>query len=409
MHGIWNERLGWLLLLVGFITAVGLDPWSLSERDPATLRDSARMAARHAQAVVLAMGFLQLAVAKLLREDSLSARLRRFAGPILVVGTLVYAVGYVRLALSPGLAWLIPLGAAANLFGFALLSWAAWRVPVAAEVCVVLAIFLFGMAIDVASGLFAVDPSHFLPAYLGPQDGVRQRMLRLGRVAATALSLATLLFRDLCPAGPASPLVRWSRIAVMTGTLGMPTVLTAACFINVDLKYLLAIPSLAMTSGVLIALVWARRRAAPLEQWGWLLIASSMNVGLLIGMYAFDGPLSAPEFIGGYNEFVRRLSRLGHAYCIVLGLLAILLARQSAGRLATVLLLAGTVVTEVGIVLLPFWPDATAILAPGPALVALSLLDGVRWSAFPVESRDTFSGTVPEKVEAPLFRQRSDS
>ena len=60
MPGFWNERLGWLLLLAGLCTAVGLDPWSLSERDPAALPGSVRMAARHAQAVVLAMGFFML-------------------------------------------------------------------------------------------------------------------------------------------------------------------------------------------------------------------------------------------------------------------------------------------------------------------------------------------------------------
>jgi len=266
-----------------------------------------------------------------------------------------------------------------------LLGWAAWRVPVAAEVRVVLANFLFGMAIDVISGLSAVDPAHYL-AFLGPEDGVRQRMLRLARVAAIALSLAILLFRDLCLSGPASPLDRWSRFALLSGTVGLPTVLTAACFVHVDLKYLLPIPALAMTSGVLLALVRARRTAAPLEQWGWLLIAASMNVGLLIGLYAFDGPLPAPEFVGSYNEFVRRLSRLGHAYCIVLGLLAILLARQSAGRLVAFLLLAGSGVTVLGIVLLAFCPEATAILAPGPALVVLALVAGVHWGAGPRRS-----------------------
>src|SRR5438270_12934909 len=86
--GVWNERLGWLLLLAGLCTAVGLDPWSLSERDPAALPGSVRMAVRHAQAVVLAMGFLQIAVALLLREDTLPERLRHRASLVLLVGTL---------------------------------------------------------------------------------------------------------------------------------------------------------------------------------------------------------------------------------------------------------------------------------------------------------------------------------
>jgi hypothetical protein len=372
--GVWNERLGWLLLLIGFLAAVGLDPWSLSERDPDALPGSARMAARHTQAVVLAMGFLQIAVALLLREENLAAPLRRFAGLVLAVGTIAYAVGYGVLAVWPGHAWLVVCGAGANLLGFALLGWASLRVPAAAEVRAVLAIFLFGMTIDLVSGLSVIDGSHLLSGYLGPEDGVHLRMLRLARVAATALSLVTLLVRAV------SPMSRWSRLAMLAGTVGMPTVLTAACFIHVDIKFLLPIPALAMTGGVMLAVLRARRTASLLELWGWLLIAVSMNVGLLIGMYAFDGPLPTPEFVGGYSEFGRRLTRLGHAYCIALGLLAILLARQSAGPLATILLLVGSGVMMLAIIALAFVPDATLILAPGPALVALALVVGVRWS-----------------------------
>src|SRR5579885_166280 len=66
-----NAYLGWLLLLAGVVAAVRLDPWSLSERDPRAIVGSTRMAARHAQAVVLAMGFLQLAVSLLLRDGGL--------------------------------------------------------------------------------------------------------------------------------------------------------------------------------------------------------------------------------------------------------------------------------------------------------------------------------------------------
>ena len=89
---------------------------------PAALPGSERMAARHAQAVVVAMGFLQVAVALLLREHLFPPRSRRVAGPVLALGTLVYAAGYVGLVLWPGQVWLIPCGAAVNLAGFALLA-----------------------------------------------------------------------------------------------------------------------------------------------------------------------------------------------------------------------------------------------------------------------------------------------
>jgi hypothetical protein len=408
--GYCNERLGWLLLLAGLSAAVGLDPWSLSERDPAALLGSVRMAARHAQAVVLAMGFLQIAVALLLRENTLPRRLRSVASLVLVLGTLVYAAGYVGVVLRPGDAWLIASGAAVNLFGFALLGWAAWRTPVAVEVRVALATFLLGMAIDTVSGLCAVDAWSSLLIDLGPVDGVRQQMLRLARVAATALSLLTLLYRDLAAAGAAQPGNRWSRLGLLIGTVGMPAVLTAACFVSMDLKYLLPIPALAMTGGVALALRQANRTASLLERWGWLLVVISMSVGLVIGLYAFDGPLPTPEFVGPYNGFVRRLIRLGHAYAIVFGLLAILLARHGAGRLAVSLFLAGSCGTVLGIGLLAFPGPPTAVSAPGPALAVLALLVGICGSRSPGNTaRDVFAGKEPEKERGLALRRGRDS
>jgi hypothetical protein len=405
--GFWNERLGWLLLLAGLCTAVGLDPWSLSERDPAALPGSVRMAARHAQAVVLAMGFLQIAVALLLREYTLPGHLRNLAGLVLLVGTLVYSAGYVGLPLRSGVAWLISSGAALNLLGFALLGWAAWRSAISAEVRTVLAVFLFGMAIDTVSGLYAVHGWGLRLVDLGPEDGVRQRLLRLARVAATALSLLTLLARNHAAAGP-PPWNRWGRLGLLIGTAGMPTVLTAACFVAVEVKYFLPIPALAMTGGVLLALWQSHRTASWLEQYGWLLVVLSMSLGLVIGLYAFDGPLPTPEFVGPYNEFVRRLIRLGHAYLIVFGLLAILLARQRVGGLAASLFLGGTWVTVLAIVLLSVLELPTAILAPGPGLLVLALLVGIGGGLPPgKKARDVFPGEGPEKEREPRPQRES--
>jgi hypothetical protein len=403
--GFWNERLGWLLLLVGLTTAVVLDPWSLSERDPAALLGSTRMAARHAQAVVLAMGFLQIAVALVLREPGRSGGPANLARWVLGAGTLVYVAGYAGLAAGLDHGWLVLSGATLNLFGFALLAWAVWRTPAPAAVRAVLATFLLGMALDVllgmaldvAGGLSAVNSGSWLPVDLGPEDGVRQRMVRLARVAATALSLLTLLDRGQPSAGAARPWDRWGRLGLIIGTVGMPTVLTAASFIALGLKYLLPIPALAMTGGVTVALVRAARTASRLEQYGWLLIVLSMGVGLVIGMYAFDGPLPTPAFVGAYNEFARRLIRLGHAYTIVFGLLAVLLARQGAGPLAVRLFVAGNCVALVSIVLMAFVPLPTAVLAAGPALIVPAVLLGVRWGDAPgKKARDIFPEREPE-------------
>ncbi len=72
--GRWNRLIGWTLLVAGFAWAAWLDPWSLSERNPALITGGARMVARHGQVVVLTMAFLQLLVAELLAAASPRAR-----------------------------------------------------------------------------------------------------------------------------------------------------------------------------------------------------------------------------------------------------------------------------------------------------------------------------------------------
>src|SRR5262249_11937703 len=173
--------------------------------------------------------------------------------------------------------------------------------------------------------------------------------------------------------------VRRGRLGLVVGCVGMPSILSAACFLWVEIKYLLPIPALAATFGIIVGLVLARRSARPLEQWGWLLVAVSVNLGLLVGLYAFDGPLPAPPTQQDYHALTRRLLRLGHAYAIVLGLLAIAVAETTSWRLPAALLVAGTCVTLLAIGVVAVWPDATAILAAGPALVALALVAAWPW------------------------------
>src|SRR5262249_41950635 len=135
---------------------VGLDPWSLGERDPAALPGSPRMAARHAQAVVLGMAFLQFVVAEILAAAALTDRVRRAVVLLSGSGALVYAAGYGLVAASPHFAWLAVAGAALNLVAFALLAASIGRTaPVALRV--VPLIFCFGMLLDVGMALFAVD------------------------------------------------------------------------------------------------------------------------------------------------------------------------------------------------------------------------------------------------------------
>src|SRR5437773_2606112 len=89
------------------------------------------------------------------------------------------------------------LGRVLLLAGFAWLLAAVWREPGATVWRVVLPVICLGMLLDVAMGLFAADPGRFLPASLGPDDGVRLRMLRLARAAALALPAVALLYEGL--------------------------------------------------------------------------------------------------------------------------------------------------------------------------------------------------------------------
>ncbi len=395
----WNRHIGWLLLVSGFVWAIWLDPWSLSEAHPAALPGSARMAARQAQAVVVGMAFLQLILGSILAHPIFSAGVCRFTACITGAGAIVYSLGYALAIGWPSGTWLIPVGALFNAVGFGLLARICWTQPIGAGeqslqrdlwgLRVVLVAITFGMLIDAMMGVFAASPS-LMPTLLGAEDGVRLRMLRLARAAAIALSVLALLYGSLMTREGQihSKHAARGRVAMLAGALGMPVILSLAAFTSVHFKYLLPLPAFSIFYGTIIGAVLARLRG--LEFWGWALIGASMSVGLTMGLYAFDGPVASPGFLGEYNDFARRLSRLGHAYCIVLGLLGIFLSREmeaaasqeigdpsrrqwlrSAG---TVLLMAGTTITVVVIVLVACAWLPTWLLGVGPAVVAVAAL-----------------------------------
>ena len=142
------------------------------------------------------------------------------------------------------------------------------------------------------------------------------------------------------------------------------------------------LPSTAVLIGVFLGLMFALRHASPLERWGWALIAGSTSVGMLMGLYAFDGPLRTPEFLGEYNQMPRRLSRLAHSYSIVLGVLAIFLAREFNGkgavggfaRLGVPLFVVGSAMTVsilAARIVVPFSPYALSL---GPALAVIGVI-----------------------------------
>jgi hypothetical protein len=193
---------------------------------------------------------------------------------------------------------------------------------------VILLVLCFGILLEAVMGLFEFKPQIFLPSYLGPEDGLRMRMLRLARVAAIALPVLTVLFAGLSSrADPHSRAVRWGGIGMLCGTIGMPALLAAAGFTRIELRALLPVPADAILFGTLCGLWLSREHAQPLEMWGWFLIALSMGAGLFMGLYAFDAPLVPPNLVGAYNDYGRRLIRLVHVGCILLGFSTIFFSR----------------------------------------------------------------------------------
>ncbi len=374
--GRWNRLIGWTLLTAGLAWAAWLDPWSLSERNPALITGGARMVARHGQAVVLAMAFLQLLTAELLAAAS--PRVRPVPALLTGLGALLYAAGYVLEPWRSEAVWLVPVGAGLNAIGFIILAADLAGRRRYAWARVILPILCLGMLLDGVMGLSRASSALLPLAYLGPEDGVRLRMLRLARVAVTALSVAAFLYQGLAErAGLARPLVCTGQVGLWIGVLGMPTILTAAAFLRLEIKYLLPIPALGAFTGACIGVVLAVRHARPLEVWGWTMTAVSMGAGLLMGTYAFDGPLPTPDFLGAYNDWPRRLSRLGHAYCILFGLLIIFLARAAPTGRRSVggwMVAVSTAVTLLVIVLVAVDVLPTAALAAGPLMVAASTL-----------------------------------
>jgi hypothetical protein len=83
------------------------------------------------------------------------------------------------------------------------------------------------------------------------------------------------------------------------------------------LKYAMPLGSDAVLIGVGFTAYWALKKGLWVEFFGWLLLAISMNMGLLMGAYAFDGPFSAPEFVGEFLDAGRRLLRSIHVEVIV--------------------------------------------------------------------------------------------
>ena len=378
-----NRYIGWLLLISAFGCAIGLDPMLLSERSFSGSAGNPGALALQVQTVVIVMAFLQLATAELVMVPSLTLSARRVSTLLTGLGIPIFAAGYALSVPWASATWLVALGALMSLPGFMMMGWGnpGYRRNLAFSVVILM--ICVGMILGVVMGLFEFRPELYLPSYVGPEDGLRLRMLRMARVAVIVLSVLLLLFEvSAAQANPNSRVVRWGRISMICGAVGIPAILTVAGLTLVELKYLLPIPAYAMVAGILCAACLARRRASPLEFWGWSLIALGMGAGLLMGLYAFDGPLPLSKVFGAYHDVPRRLIRLAHIDCVVFGLVTLFISRELKKSphfswpqwLGVRSLVFGTLMTLSVLLLLAGLNLPSEVLAVGPAFVTMGLV-----------------------------------
>lgn len=330
--------------------------------------------------MIAVLGILQLATPQLLGNHSLASE-RNIAAWLTGSGSLLAGMGYalsLRWSYAP---WLIVIGAIMNLAALMDLMKSLSARQSNRDNRIILTILCFGMVLIATMALYQLQVERFHFAVLGLDDGFTLRTLRLARVAAIVLPVLSLLYQGLVDrAGPSDRVAGWGRLGMICGTVGMTTILVAAGAIFLNLKVFLVIPSVAIFVGVVCGFALARRHAAPLEAWGWFLIALSLNAGLLMGLYAFASPWVTLEFPGEYNEYARRLIRLAHVDCVILGLVAIFVAREIQPisgwqrRIGAPLLVAGSIITVGTPFLLLLTNFSSALLSIGPALETAAIL-----------------------------------
>ena len=309
---------GWLT--VGLAAVASVMPWGVGVVGTAGVGTEQRLTS-----ALFCMAIVQLAMSRLIPQTN-----RRVAW-LLSTGALSYAAGV--LLGSSGAAWLMAVGTVAVLSGTALV----WLEPVTDwnghERRILGGLLFAGVALDGVLALGTLRPESAVGLYMGPAEGLRFRLLALARVAAMTLPALTLLYQQAARQRVLSASsICWVCLALHGGAVLMPGVLVLAAVVEPLWKYLLPVPALLIFVGVCGAAQLARRRGLRLEQLGWVLMALSMAVGLAMGLYAFDGPLPSPGWVGKYGDVVRSSLRQTHGLAIVAGILLVFLARDRPAR-----------------------------------------------------------------------------
>jgi hypothetical protein len=120
-------------------------------------------------------------------------------------------------------------GALITLAGFALLAGAGEKRGIGRDLRRLLVIFCFGMLVLASVEFILVSPHPFLAIPLGPEDGIRLRMLRLAQAAGMVLPVLTYLHQGLAAKADAhNRAARWGQTSMRGGTILMAGALTAA-------------------------------------------------------------------------------------------------------------------------------------------------------------------------------------
>jgi hypothetical protein len=202
-----------------------------------------------------------------------------------------------------------------------------WRLAVRAAVAMLLCC--------VMGELWGVLAERSIVADLGAIDDVARRLFRLAQMAALAVPLLALLAAREAASMPVTTTARASRAAQLLlqlepllfaiGATTLATILLASAFVYKEIAWALPIGA-DTTVLACIAAAWrASYRRDRTALWGWAAVAGSMIVGLLMGVYAFGGPLPTPALIGDYASLVRTILRDLHIIVLALGIIAIAL------------------------------------------------------------------------------------
>lgn len=173
-------------------------------------------------------------------------------------------------------------------------------------------------------------------------NGVEARLLRLAAMAAFAIPTLMLLAAtdvgETRPADGTSPphlvalLLRFEPALFAIGGATLSALLVCGALVHREITWLLPVGADTTLAGCCAAAIRAHGRRDRAACYGWLGVCSGMAIGLLMGAYAFGGPLPAPAFIGDYGALPRMLIRDAHILLISMGIVTIALAALRSGR-----------------------------------------------------------------------------